>query len=59
LARRQPRGVSPGRGTTEDARRDGTDYLVQIDGSSVACEIKGVAPSDKRDKIWDWSKGGF
>ena len=36
-----------------------TDYLVQIDGSSIACEVKGFAPSDKRDKIWDWSKGSF
>jgi hypothetical protein len=32
---------------------------VQIDGSSVACEVKGVAPSDNRDKIWDWRKGSF
>jgi len=36
-----------------------TDYLVQIDGSSIACEVKGFAPSDKRDRIWDWSKGSF
>jgi hypothetical protein len=36
-----------------------TDYLVKVDGSEIACEVKGFAPSEKRDKIWDWSKGSF
>jgi hypothetical protein len=35
------------------------DYLLEIDGLKIACEIKGFEPSDKRDKIWDWSKGSF
>jgi hypothetical protein len=35
------------------------DYLVEFNGLQIACEAKGFAPSEKRDKIWEWSKGSF